>query len=277
MAIEFSRNITFGQFLNLGSPINRLDPRSKIIATGLLIFAALLINSYLAMGILALCIFLILFVARIPLGYTWRGMRLLLIAAGFFFIFQVLFHPNPAPETVWWQWGYLSLSLDGLSYAGLMFLRVLLLYLLISTLMFTTSMMDLADGVEILLDPLKRLGLPINELVMVMVIVLKFVPLLVGEIERLLKAQAARGSSIDSGSLKERAQSLGAILVPIFINALQRAEVVATAMEARCYRGGKGRTKRRVLHFGRNDAIALAVIVLFVAIILGLRFSSLLG
>jgi ABC-type cobalt transport system, permease component CbiQ and related transporters len=273
MAIEFSRNITFGQYLNLGSPIDRLDPRSKIISTWLLIFAALLVNSYLGMGLLALCILLILLVARIPLGYTWRGMRLLLIAAGVFFVFQVLFHPNPAPETTWWRWGYISLSLDGLAFAGLMFLRVVLLYLLISTLMFTTSMMDLADGVEIMFDPLKRIGLPINELVMVMVIVLKFVPLLVGEIERLLKAQAARGSSIDSGSLKERAQSLGAILVPIFINALQRAEVVATAMEARCYRGGKGRTKRRVLRFGRNDAIAMLIVLLFVAAILVLRFS----
>lgn len=265
MAIEFSRNITFGQYLDLRSPIHRLDPRTKIVAFGMLMIATLLARNFLAIGVLFAGAALIQIVARIPISYTLRGMRLLVITLLVFFVFQVLFHPNPAPETTWWRWGIVSVSLDGISLASLTLLRVVMLYFLSSTLMFTTSMMDLADGLEVLLDPLKRIHVPINELVMTMVIALKFVPLLVAELERLLKAQAARGASVDSGRLVGRARSLGAVLVPIFVNAFTRAEVLTTAMNARCYRGGQGRTKRRLLRFGRADAVGLVVALVIAA------------
>jgi energy-coupling factor transport system permease protein len=263
MAIEFSRNITFGQYLDLGSPIHRLDPRTKIVAFAILLLTTLLAHTFLALGVLFVCACVIQATARIPISYTLRGMRLLFFTLAIFFVFQVLFHPNPAPESTFWRWGILSISLDGLYIAALTLLRVVLLYFLSSTLMFTTSMMDLADGLEVLLDPLKRIGLPINELVMTMVIALKFVPLLVAELERLLKAQAARGARVDSGGLAARARGLGAVLVPIFVNAFNRAEVLTTAMNARCYRGGKGRTKRRVLTFRSVDFAALALVLVF--------------
>jgi energy-coupling factor transport system permease protein len=141
--------------------------------------------------------------------------------------------------------------------------RVILLYYWTSTLMFTTAMMDLADGLEVMLDPLKRVRVPVNELVMVAVIALKFVPLLVAELERLIKAQAARGERFDQGSLAQRARKMSGILIPLFVNAFNRAEVLTTAMDARCYRGGQGRTKRRVLTFGRADALAFALALLF--------------
>jgi energy-coupling factor transport system permease protein len=123
--------------------------------------------------------------------------------------------------------------------------------------------MDLADGLEVMLDPLKRVRVPVNELVMVMVIAIKFVPLLVAEIERLIKAQTARGARFDQGGLTQRARKLGAILIPLFVNAFNRAETLTTAMNARCYRGGRGRTKRRVLTFRRADALALALALAF--------------
>jgi energy-coupling factor transport system permease protein len=124
-------------------------------------------------------------------------------------------------------------------------------------------MMDLADGFEIMLDPLKRLRIPVNELVMVMVVALKFVPLLVAELERLIKAQTARGARFDHGGLIQRARRLGPLLVPLFVSAFNRAEVLTIAMNARCYRGGQGRTKRRVLTFQRADALAFALALLF--------------
>jgi energy-coupling factor transport system permease protein len=141
-------------------------------------------------------------------------------------------------------------------------IRVVLLYYLTSTLMFTTGLVDLADGLEALLEPLKRLRVPVNELIMVLVIAVKFVPLLVAELERLIKAQAARGVRFDQGNLLQRARKLGGLLVPIFINAFGRAEILIMAMDARCYRGGRGRTKRRRLVFRRSDALALAVALL---------------
>ncbi|NTU81418.1 MAG: energy-coupling factor transporter transmembrane protein EcfT [Chloroflexales bacterium] len=263
MAIEFSRDITFGQYLNLGSPIHRLDPRVKIVAVGLFMFALLVTRNFYGLGLAFAAAALIQIVARIPLGYTLRGMRLLVNTLLFVFIFQVLFFPSPSNP--WWQWWILSLSWDGI-YQGLLILaRVLLLYYFTSTLMFTSALMDLADGVEIMLDPLKALRVPVNELVMTFVIALKFVPLLVAELERLVKARAARGERFDQGSMIERGRKVGAVLIPLFVNALQRAEVLTTAMNARCYRGGQGRTKRRVLRMRGADWLALGIAVLLAA------------
>jgi energy-coupling factor transport system permease protein len=145
--------------------------------------------------------------------------------------------------------------------------RVVLIYHLVSMLLFTTSLVELADGVEAIFSPLKALGLPVNELVMTFVIALRFVPLLVGELERLVKAQAARGERFDTGGPLERARKLGTLLVPLFVNAFDRAEKLTTAMNARCYRGGQGRTKRRMLRVGGADWLALLVVSLFVAAI----------
>jgi energy-coupling factor transport system permease protein len=263
MAIEFSRNITFGQYLDLGSPIHRLDPRIKIVGAGALMFATIAARGFGPLGVLCIAIVLIQLFARLPLGYTLRGLRVLVIPLIIFAVFQILFFRNPTNP--WWQWGFVSLSLDGILLALQTTLRSVMLYYLTTTLMYTTSLVDLADGVEVMLDPLKRFGLPINELVMTMVVALKFVPLLVAELERLIKAQAARGASIDRGGLTERARNLGAVLVPLFVGALARAEVLTTAMDARCYRGGRGRTKRRVLTLQAVDLLALALALLIVA------------
>jgi energy-coupling factor transport system permease protein len=261
MAIEFSRNITFGQYLNLGSPIHRLDPRVKIIATGLLMFTLLGTRNFSGLGIALLAAAIIQSVARIPLGYTLRGMRLLFSTMLIIFTLQlVLFN---APTNPWWQWSIFSLSWDGLRQGLLTLGRVLLLYYFTSTLMFTTALMDLADAMEIMLDPLKRLRVPVNELVMTFVIALKFVPLLVAELERLIKARMARGERFDQGGFIERGRKVGQVLIPLFVNALARAEVLTTAMNARCYRGGQGRTKRRILTMRRADWVGLAVAIIF--------------
>lgn len=256
MAIEFSRNITFGQYLSLASPIHRLDPRTKIAATALLMLALLLVRSFAGLAVALVTAALIQTISRVPLGYTLRGMRLLINTMLFIFAFQVLFFAGPAEP--WWRWGVLSISPEGVQQGLLTLGRVVLLYHLVTTLMFTTPLMDLADGAERLLSPLKWIGVPVSELALTVVIALKFVPLLVAELERLIKAQAARGERFDKGGFVERGRKLGTLLVPLFINAFARAEVLTTAMNARCYRGGDGRTKFRVLRPTRADLLALA-------------------
>ncbi len=265
MAVEFSRDITFGQYLDLGSPIHRLDPRAKIIATGALMVVALAARTFLALAPLLIALIAIQLISRIPIGYTLRGMRLLFGTISVLFVFQVLFFPAP-PDAIW-QWGIVSISWAGILQGVITLVRILLLYYITTTLMFTTSLVDLADGVEVMLDPLKRIGVPVNELVMTMIIALKFVPLLVAELERLIKAQAARGSRFDQGGPIERGRKLGTLLVPLFVGALARAEVLTTAMNARCYQGGRGRTKRRVLTLRSIDLFAgvLAILVALVS------------
>jgi energy-coupling factor transport system permease protein len=258
MAIEFSRDITFGQFLDLGSPIHRLDPRTKLVGAIVLMATVLAARSFLVLLPVIVILAAIQVLSQIPLSYTLRGMRLLAGTVVIIFVFQVLFYAAPADPL--WRWGVVSISWAGIIQSLQIVARVLLLYHLTTTLMLTTSLVDFADGTEIGLSPLKRIGLPVNELVMTMVIALKFVPLLVSELERLVKAQAARGDSYDQGGLFQRAQKIGALLVPLFVSALARAEVLTTAMEARCYRGGRGRTKRRVLRFSTGDAIALLAV-----------------
>jgi energy-coupling factor transport system permease protein len=262
MAVEFSRDITFGQYLDLGSPLHRLDPRTKILAYAALMLATFMVRgSFAGLAILYAAAALIQLTSRVPLSYVLRGMRLLFSTLLIIIVFQILFFSNPAPEGVLWQWWILSISLDGLRQGLVLLVRVVLLYYWTTTLMFTTPMVDLADGAEVLLGPLKRVGLPVNELVMVLVIAIKFVPILVAELERMIKAQAARGARFNQGGLLDRARKVGGLLIPLFVNSFNRAETLTTAMDARCYRGGRGRTKRRVLTFGRNDGLALALAV----------------
>ncbi|HWQ14994.1 MAG TPA: energy-coupling factor transporter transmembrane component T [Roseiflexaceae bacterium] len=269
MAVEFSRNITFGQYLDLGSPIHRLDPRAKQLATGALMLAVLLTRTFGGVAVVFVAALLIQRLSRVPLAYLLRGMRALVFTMLVIAAFQILFYPA-TPEEALWRWGVLSLSWAGVLQALLTFCRVVLLYYLVNTLLFVTPLMDLADGTEIMLEPLKRLRVPVNELVMTMVVALKFVPLLVAELERLVKAQAARGVRFDQGGPLVRARRLGAVLIPLFVGALSRAEVLTIAMEARCYRGGAPagappRTKRRTLTFRRADMAALALAFAFAA------------
>ena len=264
MAIEFSRDITFGQYLNLGSPVHRLDPRTKML--GLAVLMAVILGTRSLLGLAAVLIgaAVIQRVARVPLGYTLRGLRLLIGTLLILFVFQTLFFQAP-PEQTLWRWWIIAFSWPGVLYGLLLLTRVLLLYHLTTLLMFTTPLIDLADGSEVMLGPLKRVGVPVNELVMTLVIALKFVPLLIAELERLIKAQTARGARFDRGNVFERARTLGATLIPLFVSALSRAEVLAVAMNARCYRGGQGRTKRRSLRFRRADGLAFGFVVLVAA------------
>jgi energy-coupling factor transport system permease protein len=185
-------------------------------------------------------------------------------------VIEIVFYYSPTQHTsMIWQWGIFNVSREGILNSTLIMIRVLFLYYLAEMLMFTTSLIDLTDGSEALLSPLQRLGIPVNAFIMVLVIAFKFVPIFVGEVERLIKAQSARGVRFDQGNLVARARKLGPLLIPLFISGFRRAETLAVAMEARCYGGairGWRRSKRRELRMRRFDVLAILCTVILCAL-----------
>lgn len=263
--LELQRNVIFGQYVDTGSVVHRLDARIKLVAAFALIVASFLVDDFTGFALLALLIVLIQTASRIPPRYLLRGSAFFLGFLAFILAFQVLFYPGEVPEGGYlWRWGFLSVSTSGLHYAGILALRVILLYYVTTMLMLSTSLVDLTNGLELILAPLQRLRVPVNELVLVFVIAMKFVPIFIEEIERLARARTARGVPFDEGGALTRARRVGRLLVPIFIGGFARAETLATAMNTRCYRGGRRRTKFRRMEAAPSDWLALALVVAWI-------------
>ncbi len=259
--LELQRNVIFGQYVDTGSVIHRMDPRLKIAAAFVMLVASFLIGSFLGFALAYLFLALVQVVSRIPLGYVLRGSGFFLGFLLFILAFQVLFYAGEVPESSYlWQWGILSVSTEGLRSAAILGLRVIFLYYITTMLMLTTSLVDLTNGLELIFGPLQRVGVPVNELILVFVIAIKFVPIFLEEIERLARAQTARGVPFDEGGALTRARRIGRLLVPIFIGGFARAEVLSTAMHTRSYRGGRYRTKLRQLHARASDWAMLALV-----------------
>lgn len=262
MTLEFSRNVTFGQYIDVPSFIHRLDPRFKITAIVIIMICVFMTRGFISIAPFLVLSLLIQFSSRVPVGYTLRGYSLLVRTMMILIPFQILFYrvPDTIEATYYWQWWIVSITKEGIVNGLYIFTRVIVLYHMMNMLMFTTTMIDLSDAVEIMLDPLTKLKFPINELVMTMTVALKFVPLLITELERLIRAQMVRGVQFDQGNAIQRARHLGSVLIPLFVNALNRAEVLIVAMNARCYRGGAGRTKLRTMHAHPRDGIMLLIV-----------------
>jgi energy-coupling factor transport system permease protein len=258
--LELQRNVVFGQFVETGSVIHRMDPRIKLAATFVMLVASFVIDDFLGFAVALALLALIQIVSRIPLGYLLRGSGFFLGFLLFILAFQVLFYPGEVSEYLW-RWGILSVSTEGLRAAGILGLRVIFLYYVTTMLMLTTSLVDLTNGLELIFGPLQRLRVPVNELVLVFVIAIKFVPIFIEEVERLARAQTARGVPFDEGGAIKRARRLGRLLVPIFIGGFARADVLTTAMNTRCYRGGRYRTKFRQMNTRLSDWLVLALVV----------------
>ena len=259
--LELQRNVIFGQFVDTGSPIHRLDVRIKLLATALLIVASFLVDGFLGFALLLPLLVMVQVVSRIPFGYVVRGSGIFLVFLAIILVFQVFFYPgNVAPGDVLWKWGFVSISTDGLRFAALLGLRVLLLYHTTTMLMLTASLVDLTNGLELLFGPLQKLRIPVNELVLVGVISVKFVPIFISEVERLSRAYTARGVPFDEGGPITRARRLGRLLVPVFVGGFRRADLLTTAMDVRCYRGGRGRTKLRQLNATFTDWLVLLLV-----------------
>ena len=266
------KDITLGQFFPGKSPIHRMDPRTKLILTVVYIVALFLANNWLSY--LAMMVFLVscIKISAIPPKSIVRGMKPLVLILIFTAVLN-LFYTDGGIVLV--RLGSLAITTEGLKRAFFMIWRILMLISGTFLLTYTTSPISLTDGLESLMNPLKKLRVPVHELAMMMSIALRFIPTLIEETDKIMNAQKARGADFENGSIIDRAKALVPVLVPLFISAFRRADELAVAMECRCYHGGEGRTKLHVLKYERRDYIALVLGVLVVAAVLVLRHMGL--
>lgn len=262
------KDITLGQFFPGNSTIHRLDPRTKILMLIVYIVALFTAKGWISYCILFAFLAAVIKVSRIPLKSILKGMKPLVMILLFTGILN-LFFTREGPVLVQ-VWG-LVITLGGLSRAALMMSRILMLITATFLLTYTTSPIALTDGLESLMNPMKKIHVPVHELSMMMCIALRFIPTLIEETDKIMNAQKARGADFESGSLIQRAKALIPILVPLFISAFRRADELATAMESRCYQGGEGRTKMKQLHYHRSDftAFAMGAVLMITVSVLG--------
>jgi len=263
--LELTRNLTLGIYLPGKTALHCLDPRTKIAGASGLILLLILTNNYAAYASFAAFTIALILAAKIPLRFALKGLRPMLPLLEIMWVGQLLFQKPPGAAVIF-SWGIINITDAGLHIGTLMSIRVLLLFLVTTILTLTTSTVELTDGAEALLRPLQKIGLPAQELALTMVITLRFVPTLAEEAEKIIKAQTARGVDFGRGNFIRRTFQLFPVLLPLFINAFKRADELITAMESRCYTGGAGRTKMKVLRMGRSDYLAWVVFAVFAAI-----------
>lgn len=252
------KNITLGQYFPGDTIIHRLDPRIKILVALLFLVAVFVVHTM--WGFLALAILFGMITAAAKLGVVTilRSIRPLLFIIIFTFVLNILFYSG---ETIYWQWGYLVISKEGIEKAIFIAIRLVLLIVATSLLTLTTSPMQLTDGLESLLRPMKKIKFPVHEMSMMMSIAMRFIPTLIEETDRIMKAQTARGAEFDSGNLFKKAKNMIPLLVPLFVGAFKRADELALAMESRCYHGDEGRTRMKVLCLQKMDVVALILML----------------
>ncbi|MGM0421172.1 MAG: energy-coupling factor transporter transmembrane component T family protein [Bacillota bacterium] len=253
------KDITIGQYIPGDSFIHQLDPRIKIIITIIMITVLFLVETFTGFGFFLLFIIFVMAVSRLPVKRVLRGLKPI-----FFLIIITLFLHMFLTRggDVLWEWSFLRIEEEGLFTGLFMVGRILLLIMFTSLLTLTTSPLQLTDGIEYILKPLTRFGVPAGELAMMMTIALRFIPTLMEEAEKIMKAQKARGADFESGNIIQRAKSLVPLLVPLFISAFRRADELALAMESRCYQGGTDRTRLNELELKRSDIAALVFIII---------------
>ncbi len=255
------KSIALGQYYPAKSVLHRLDPRAKVILAFVYIICSFLCKNIVSFAALIVSAIIVILLSRIPMRIVYRSIKPLIFILLFTVIINIFW---TAGDTLLFEWKFIRIYEEGVMNAVFMIVRILTL--IIGTSMFltyTTTPIALTDALEQLLGPLKKIKVPVHEFAMMMTIALRFIPTLVDETEKIMAAQKARGTDFASGSLMKRAKALIPILIPLFVSAFRRAEELATAMECRCYHGGEGRTRMRILTYHSADFIAIALIILF--------------
>lgn len=264
------KDITLGQYFPGDSIIHRLDPRTKILFTLIYIVALFMAKSYISYAVMALFLISCIKISKVNPKNLFHGLKPLIIII----IFTGLLNMFYTSGTVLVEFWIFKITKEGIRNAAFMILRIVMLVTGTFLLTFTTAPIALTDGLESLLNPLKKIKVPVHELAMMMSIALRFIPTLIEETDKIMSAQKARGADFETGSLIERAKALLPLLVPLFVSAFRRADELATAMECRCYHGGEGRTRMKKLEFARRDFLALLFgFVLLAGIIVLARFG----
>ena len=261
------RDITLGQYYPGNSFIHRLDPRVKILATVFYIVSLFVVADFIGFAVAFIELAVIIAVSRVPLRFILRGLNPVFLILAFTFLINMFMVKGEPLVTL----GFLTITREGLRTAVFMAVRLILLIIGASLLTLTTKPISLTDGMEALLSPFKRFGLPAHELAMMMTIALRFIPTLLEETDKIMKAQQARGADFESGNLIRRAKALIPILVPLFISAFRIAQDLAMAMEARCYGGNIQRTRMNGMKLKSRDIAGSLIFIGFIALIVAER------
>lgn len=265
------RDITLGQYYPEQSVIHRLDARTKILGTLLYIIEVFLVNSFAGFGLVILALGILIGISKVPVRFIFKGLKAVVFIILLTFVLNLFMFDG----TVLWHWKFLTITYEGLYRSCFMALRLILLIIGTSMLTLTTKPMELTDGLEKLLKPFNRLGLPSHEIALMMSIALRFIPTLLEETDKIMKAQQARGADFESGNLMQRVKNMIPILIPLFVGSFRIAQDLALAMEARCYHGGVGRTRMKEIVFSRRDGVAGVLLAVFLGIVIASRWVPL--
>lgn len=262
------KDITIGQYFPGDSYVHKLDPRTKIILTFTYIFILFFVKTFTAYAFAFLYLYAVTKIAKIPFKMLFKGIKSLM----FILILTVGLNIFMVKGETLFQIGPLTATKEGVRYAFFMATRLALMVMGSGIMTLTTSPIRLTDGIEKILNPLRKIGVPSHEIAMMMTIALRFIPTLMDETDKIMKAQKARGANFEEGNLFKRAKALVPILIPLFINSFRRADELANAMEARLYRGGEGRTKLKELKYESRDFVTYAVVLSYFALMILLNF-----
>ncbi len=258
------RDITLGQYYPADSVIHKLDPRVKLFSTMIYIISLFCFRGVAALLIVTAFLAGVIRVSKVPFRYMVKGLRAILVLMLITAVFNLFLTPGEPLFT----FGVFRLTAEGIRNAGLMLVRLTYLILGTSIMTLTTTPNQLTDGLEKALMPFSKIGIPVHAIAMMMSIALRFIPILIEETDKIMKAQMARGADFESGNLLRKVKSMIPLLVPLFVSAFRRADDLAMAMEARCYNGGAGRTKMKPLRYGKRDALAYVTVIVYLALIL---------
>ena len=265
------RDITLGQYYQADSVIHRLDPRVKLAATMLFIISLFVFNGAVGYLVAAMFLAVVIKLSKVPFRFMVKGMKAIIFLLLITIVFNLFLTPGDPLVSIW----KLTITKQGVRMAVFLAIRLSFLIIGSSIMTLTTTPNQLTDGLERMLKPLNRLKVPVHEIAMMMSIALRFIPILMEETDKIMKAQIARGADFESGNLIKKAKSLVPLLVPLFISAFRRANDLAMAMEARCYRGGEHRTKMKPLQYHKRDIIAYLCVVVY--LVIGVMAGRLVG
>ncbi len=266
------REIALGQYYPVDSVLHRLDPRTKIVLMIAYITMIFFVKTFIGFGIVLVFLAAAILLSRVPVGKVLKSLKTIMFLVLFTVIMSLLFYAGKEEDLIW-RWGIIKVYRAGLINAGLMALRLIFLVVGPTLLTFTTTPVALTDGLESLLKPLTYIKFPVHELAMIMSIALRLIPTLVEETDKIQSAQKARCADFDSGNVFKRAKAMIPVLIPLFVSSFRRADELADAMDSRCYRGAKGRTRMKKLKFHIRDLIAVLFLAVFFFAVLWLRYN----
>ena len=261
------RDITLGQYYPADSVIHKLDPRVKLFGTLIYIISLFVFKGLPAFILAAIFLVVLIKLSKVPFSYMVKGLKTIVLIMLFAAVFNLILTPGTKLVSFW----IFTITYEGLKNAVVMMVRLIFLIIGTSLMTLTTTPNELTDGLEKALSPLKYIKVPVHEIAMMMSIALRFIPILIEETDKIMKAQMARGADFEHGNLIQKAKNMVPLLVPLFVSAFRRANDLAMAMEARCYRGGEGRTKMKPLHYQKRDRMAYLTLLVYLAAVIGLR------